>query len=470
MQLQGQNLTVYSVSEVNGLARSLLEDTFTDICIEGEISGFKAYHSGHWYFSLKDDDAEIRCVMFRGDNSRVRFRPADGALVRLRCRISVYEQRGTYQAIAREMQPAGTGELLAALAALREKLQKEGLMEPTRKRAVPRFAAHLAVITSPAGAALRDIAKTLQVRNALFRCTLLPASVQGANAGPEIVRAFDTLDNWPTHLDAPRPDLVLLARGGGSLEDLWAFNLEPVARAVAACEIPVITGIGHETDTSIADLVADARAATPTAAAALATPEYGEMHNQVRALAEEVGARLKRHLRHLAIDRLLQWRQRLDARSPQRVVDQALQRLDDHAQRLERAFSMAHRARGQRLNDVEARMRRLDLERGIERQQARCRDLSARLDNACARLRASLGKMLEALSGQLEAVSPNATLARGYAIIARPSASDQSVGKPITAAAHTQAGERLLAHLADGQLAITVNSTHTAEKTHKDSP
>ena len=462
MPLTGQNTTVYSVSEVNALARGLLEDAFADIYIQGEISGFKAYQSGHWYFSLKDNDGEIRCVMFRGDNLRVRFRPSDGARVKLRCRVSIYEQRGTYQAIVREMQPAGTGELLAALAALREKLEKEGLMERDRKRAIPIFARHLAIISSPSGAALRDIAKTLQQRSALCECTLLPASVQGANAVGDIVRAFSSIANWPASLGVARPDLVLLARGGGSLEDLWAFNLEPVARAIADCDIPVITGIGHETDTSIADLVADARAATPTAAAAMATPDYGECFTRVDRLADDIGARIQRRVHNLSQDHVAQWRQRLAARSPARIVDQSLQRLDELSERLEKSFALTQKSRGQRLANTEARLARLDPVREIGGHLQLIDSLTQRLSKASARLLLSFTGALDALAQQLEAVSPKGTLARGYAIIAEAGPEGgpaQRFGTPVTSAAQTRVGERLHAHLADGSLEITVQGT-----------
>ena len=458
MPLSGQNRSVYSVSEVNALVRSLLEDSFADIWIEGEVSGFKSYRSGHWYFSLKDDDAEIRCAMFRGDNVRVRFLPSDGALVKLRCRISLYEQRGTYQAIVRDMQPAGTGELLAALAALREKLDKEGLLETSRKRTIPSFVRHLAIITSPSGAALRDIVKTLHLRRPLFDCTLLPVSVQGGNAAPEIVRAFESLATWPAHLGRPRPDLVLLSRGGGSVEDLWAFNLEPVARAIASCEIPVVTGIGHETDTSIADLVADHRAATPTAAASITTPDFSEVQGQVRHLSQRIGLGLTRQLRYLKEDRLVQWQQRLYARNPQRIVDQALQRLDDHGQRLEHAYLSQFNMHRSSLAHAAARMQRLDPTPRIARLHDKVADLSARTEQAWSRTRRALADSVEAVSLQLEQLNPRATLARGYAILARPG--HDGIGQPITFTREAQVGETLQAHLADGHLDITVEGTH----------
>lgn len=461
MRLEGQNLTVYSVSEVNALARTLLEDSFADIWLQGEVSGFKPYRSGHWYFSLKDERAEIRCVMFRGDNQRVRFEPTDGAQVRLRCRISLYEERGSYQAIAREMQLAGTGELLAALEALRTKLASEGLLAEERKQSLPRFPRHLAIITSPSGAALRDIEKTLRSRCAVCQCTLLPVSVQGANAAAEIVGAFEQLANWPTHLGCA-PDIVLLARGGGSLEDLWAFNLEPVARAIAACQIPVVTGIGHETDTTISDMVADQRAATPTAAAAYVTPDYNQVDGQISALLRQFTAQLSKQLNYLKQDRLRQWVDRLAARNPQRVVDQGSQRLDDYQYRLDRAIKRLAQHRKHRVGELIDRLQRVNPAPRIVAAQHSLADLIARLDVAQWRLHRDPAAALTALVSRLEAVSPKGTLERGYAILARPSINGSEYGQAITAVGDAKVGEPLIAHLADGQLDLSVHQVHEA--------
>ncbi len=460
MQLEGQNLTVYSVSEVNALARNLLEDSFPDLWIQGEVSGFKPYRSGHWYFSLKDEDAEIRCVMFRGDNQRVRFDPSDGAQVRLRCRISLYEQRGNYQAIVREMQPAGEGELLAALAALRENLTREGLFAAEKKRAIPTFPRHLAIITSPSGAALQDIAKMLRTRGALCQCTLLPVSVQGTNASPEIQRAFKQLSNWPSHLAGPQPDLVLLARGGGSLEDLWAFNLEPVVRAIATSPIPVITGIGHETDTSLSDLAADQRAATPTAAAALATPDYHQVGEHLSSLLRQFAAQFVKQVQYLKRDRLGQWKGRLAARNPQREVQQGLQRLDDYEQRLQRALTSLDRHRTRRLAEARSGLERIDPSPRIAQLQDAVIELLTRMNSAEPRLLRECSTNFGALFSRLEAVSPKGTLERGYAILARPAVDTAGFGQPITSIEQPRVGDPLVAHLADGQLEVTLDQIH----------
>lgn len=460
MRIEGQNLTVYSVSEVNALARSLLEDSFPDLWIQGEVSGFKPYRSGHWYFSLKDEDAEIRCVMFRGDNQRVRLSPADGAQVRLRCRISLYEQRGNYQAIVRELQPAGEGELLAALAALRETLAREGLFAAEKKRAVPKFPRHLAIITSPSGAALRDIAKTLRTRGALFQCTLLPVAVQGTNASPEIQRAFKQLADWPTRFPEPRPDLVLLARGGGSLEDLWAFNLEPVVRAVANSPIPVITGIGHETDTSLSDLAADQRAATPTAAAALATPDYHQVGEQLSGLLRQFATQLVKQVQYLKRDRFGQWVDRLAARNPQRDVQQGLQRLDDYEQRLRSAFASLGKLQTRRLAEAKIGLKRIDPSPRIAQLQGTVTEFLTRMSSVQPRLLRERSTNFGALFARLEAVSPKGTLERGYAILARPAMDANLFGQPVTSVEQTQIGASLVAHLADGRLQVTLDQIH----------
>lgn len=461
MQLEGQNLTVYSVSEVNALARTLLEGSFPDIWLQGEVSGFKPYRSGHWYFSLKDEAAEIRCVMFRSDNLRVRFVPTDGAEVKLRCRISLYEERGGYQAIAREMQLAGTGELLAAIEALRVKLASEGLFAEERKQPLPKFPRHLAIITSPSGAALRDIAKTLLTREAVSQCTLLPVSVQGANAATEIVRAFEQLTDWPPHLGLP-PDLVLLARGGGSLEDLWAFNLEPVARAIAACQIPIVTGIGHETDTTISDMVADQRAATPTAAAALATPDYNQLSGQIADLVRQITSQFSKQLKNLKHDRLRQWADRLAARNPRRLVDQASQRLDDYALRIEHAVQRLDRHRNLRIGEAIDRLQRMNPAPRIANTQGAVVGFVTRLHISQLRSQRELAASLTSLVSRLEAVSPKGTLTRGYAILARPPIEGAEFGQPVTAVGDARTGEPLLAHLIDGQIELTVHQIHEA--------
>lgn len=458
MQLKGQNLSVYSVSEVNALARTLLEGEFPDIWIEGEISGFKPYRSGHWYFALKDQDAEIRCVMFRRETLSVDFEPRDGARIRMRCRISLYEPRGGFQAIGREMQLAGTGELLAALAKLREKLAKEGLFDASRKQSLPSFPRHLAIITSPAGAALRDIARTLRLRCPLFSCTIFPVSVQGTNAAPEIVRAFQRISNWPTNLNRPRPDIVLLARGGGSLEDLWTFNLETVVRAIEACDIPVATGIGHETDTSLSDLAADYRAATPTAAAAAVSPDGIQIAQSVREGELRLGSRLRQYLSHIRRDRFQQWSERLRARHPERILRLAMQRGDELEERLRRTMNRLTAQQTDRHEQLHQRLVGLTPVQRTTSHFAALNELVARLTMAGERTRSLAASSLDALTSRMVALSPQATLERGYAILSRPT-QGQKFGRAVTSIKETRPGDEIHAHLVDGQLEITVKNT-----------
>ena len=258
---------VYTVAEINQQVRTLLLENFSEVIVRGEISGLKQYASGHWYFTLKDPDSEIRCAMFRGRNQRVSFVPQDGDAVRVRARVDLYVQRGNYQLVIEDMEPEGRGELLRRLEEIKAKLRDEGLFDPDRKQPLPSYPLTVGVVTSSDGAALRDVARTLRRRWPIARLCVYPSRVQGEAAPASLVQALKLVPQ------DGRCDVLILARGGGSFEDLLAFSDEAVVRAVAACPIPLITGIGHETDTSLADFAADVRAATPTAAAEQVSPD-----------------------------------------------------------------------------------------------------------------------------------------------------------------------------------------------------
>ncbi|NUQ00082.1 MAG: exodeoxyribonuclease VII large subunit [Armatimonadetes bacterium] len=339
----------------------------SDCTIRGELSNYRIYHSGHHYFTLKDADAELRCVMFRGDAARLRFDPADGLAVRASGRVDVYEKKGEYQLYVRALQHDGLGALFEAYQRLRERLEAEGLFRPERKRPLPRYPRRVAIITSPSGAAVRDMVRILRQRWPAVRILLLEAVVQGEQAAPSLCRALEAVGR----LDDI--DLVLLGRGGGSIEDLWAFNEEMVVRAVVACPVPVISAVGHETDFTICDFAADVRAATPTHAAELAVPEIGaeaQHHGQLearlnRALAQRVETA---RLGFQAIE------SRCLAAAPSAVLAQQMQRLDE---------------------------------------------LSERLECAVARLTERASHHLARLTQTLAALDPSAVLARGYAILRR---------------------------------------------------
>jgi exodeoxyribonuclease VII large subunit len=384
---------IYSVHEINDIVRVLLEDAFRDLVVEGEISNAKQHSSGHWYFTLKDESAQLAAVMFRADAQALRFRPENGLAVRAAGRLSVYAAQGKFQIIVRTLLPVGQGALELAFRQLQAKLQAEGLFEAARKRPLPLFPRRIALITSPSGAAVRDMLITLRMRWPVARVLVVPVAVQGEAAPADLVRALEFVNR---HAAA---DVVIVARGGGSLEDLWAFNDERVARAIAASRIPVVSGVGHEVDTTIADFVADRRAATPTAAAALVVPHQDE----IRALLLQSDRRAARALRR----RCELPRQRLGAllgsygmRRLRHWVPELVQVLDEHAERIEGA--------GRR-----------------------------RLETARARHAASWV--------HLQALGPQRVLERGYTYCR-----DADAGLVVGRAALTRPGQALVVHFADG--------------------
>lgn len=416
--------TVYTPSEINREARLHLEAGFPRLWIEGEISNFKRAASGHLYFALKDEQAAIDAAMFRGSQRELACKPAAGMLVRARGRLTLYERTGRYQLVVDAMEEAGEGRLQRAFEALKKQLEAEGLFDSARKRPLPAYPRRIAVVTSPAGAAIRDILNVLARRWPLARVRLYGVPVQGDEAPAAIVNAIESAGRhrWA--------ELVIAGRGGGSLEDLWAFNDEQVARAIAACPVPVVSAVGHETDVSIADFVADLRAPTPSAAAELATPDRADL-----------GRRFEAGLRQLA------------ARQMQRLQREA-QRLDHLAHRLNqchpaRVLDQQRRALAQLIARLRARDPRLQLER-MARDIA---TLRLRADRAISRRVTAGGERLANLARTLHAVSPLPTLARGYAVL------QESDGTALTRASDAKPGQALRAQLADGGIACTVTGT-----------
>lgn len=406
----GPETRVYQPIELNREVRLHLEAGFPRLWIAGEISNLARPASGHWYFTLKDDRAQLRCALFRGQRGNVDGRPENGDQVLVRGRLSLYEARGDYQLIADAMLPAGSGALQQAFDALKKKLEAEGLFDPAAKRALPRYPGTIAVVTSPTGAAVRDITTTLARRWPAARIQLYKTQVQGEQAAPAILRALDAVDRDGT------ADVVILARGGGSLEDLWAFNDETLARRIRTMRIPLVSGVGHETDFTIADFAADARAATPTAAAEAATPDGPALLRQVEALQQRLirapARELQQHWQRLdALDR------RLAGQHPARRLVEAATRLSDLIRRARRAGETAlkqaradHATLRQRLL-ARHPSRRVD-EFEQQRQTARKRLLRA-FDAELARHSARFSETARALDN----VSPLAVLARGYALI-----------------------------------------------------
>jgi exodeoxyribonuclease VII large subunit len=401
---------VLSVTSLNRLARSLLESSFPSVLVEGEISNFSVPGSGHWYLTLKDAGSQIRCAMFRNRNMTVRFRPGNGAQVIVRGRLSIYEGRGDYQLIIDSMEPAGAGALQRAFEELKAKLAAEGLFDQVHKKAMPEHCCHAGVITSGTGAAFHDILSVFGRRFPAIRITLLPVSVQGAEAPTAIVRAIETANRRAKELGI---DVLIVGRGGGSLEDLQAFNQESVARAIFASELPIVSAVGHEIDFTIADFVADLRAPTPSAAAELLSPDQEEYFQLL--------AGYELTLQGLAAQRLNAVKQQLlwllkRLKHPGR-------RLQEHAQTLDMLEGRLLRAILHRLRHASGRVRQMRGEllqhSPVNRLKQFCQHqsgLQQRLHRAARQLLKTKQAQLLNVSRGLDAVSPLYTLSRGYSI------------------------------------------------------
>ncbi|MEE4174764.1 MAG: exodeoxyribonuclease VII large subunit [Xanthomonadales bacterium] len=418
---------VYTPSELNREVRLHLEAGFPRLWIEGEISNLARPPSGHLYFTLKDERAQLSVTLFRSHAGHLGFRPENGALVQVRGRLGLYEARGQFQLVADSMEAAGEGRLRAAFEALKRRLEEEGLFDPALKRPLPDLPRRIAVITSPGGAVIRDIINVLSRRWPLAEVRLYPVPVQGEEAAPAIVRALASVDahGWA--------DAVILGRGGGSLEDLWPFNEESVARAIHGATVPIVSAVGHETDTSISDFVADLRAPTPSAAAELLTPDRAQLARRF----EETQGRLHRRIQS---------------------------RLQGHAQRLD---ELGERIRGQhpsrrllqqrtQLEQLERRAR-VALRRQLTQKRAALPVLKERLSTQLADLLPRRRERLGALARTLHAVSPLPTLERGYSVTL-----DARTGASIRSATALAPGDSLETVLADGRVISTVESVTEA--------
>ncbi|MBA2410755.1 MAG: exodeoxyribonuclease VII large subunit [Gammaproteobacteria bacterium] len=401
---------VYSVSRLNRETRLLLGTSFPLIWIEGELSNFATPGSGHMYFTLKDGAAAVRCAMFKNQNMYLRFRPRNGLAVLLRARVGLYEPRGEFQLTVEHMEEAGFGALQRAFELLKQKLAAEGLFDGQRKRLLPPFPRRLGVITSPVGAAIRDIVSTARRRFPAMPVIIYPSPVQGAAAAEAIAQALRTASR---RKDC---DVLILARGGGSLEDLWAFNTEIVARAIAACEIPVVSGIGHEIDFTIADFAVDQRAATPTAAAELTTPDGPRLLSRLVGYEQELELRLRRHRQRLG--QTLEWlRGRLRQQHPRLQVQRQMQRIDGLELRLKLAARYVFEELNSRLNEPTMRLQQCGPRALLMGAAARHSQLAQRLWVAQHREMEIRRHRLRSAGAMLNAISPLKTLDRGYALV-----------------------------------------------------
>jgi exodeoxyribonuclease VII large subunit len=441
---------VFTVSELTRAVKDTLEGRFAGLWVEGEVSNLRLHTSGHVYFTLKDDEAQVRAVLFRSRVRRLRFEPADGLHVLVFGRLDVYAVRGEYQLVCEVLEPKGLGALQLAFEQRKARLAAEGLFDPARKRSLPAFPRRVGLVTSPTGAAVRDFLRVVTRRFAGLQVLVCPVRVQGETAAGEIAGALETLNRLGGL------DVIVLARGGGSLEDLWAFNEEAVARAIAASKIPVISAVGHETDVTIADFVADLRAPTPSAAAELVVREKTELVRHLAALGTRLGHAMKQRSRRLG-DRLADFRRRRVLTDPGRPLRDWARRVDDLGLRLVRAVRR-HDARARERLDRAVRALRPALLHGPLRHQRRqARQLGARLERGARSDATRRRRAMEALAARLDSLSPLACLARGYAIVALSS------GEVLTRADRVRAGERVTVRLREGGLGCRVEDVRDPE-------
>lgn len=432
--------TVYSVSQLNREAKRLLAQHFLNVSVSGEISNLSFPASGHLYFTLKDAQAQVRCAMFRSQLLRCRFKPENGMQVIARAEVSLYEPRGDYQLVIDHLEAAGDGALRLAYERLKQQLQAEGLFDQQRKAPLPRIPRRIGIITSPSGAAIHDMLTVLRRRFPAIPVIIYPASVQGESAKFEIVQAL-TIAN-----QRAETDVILLGRGGGSLEDLWAFNEVSVARAIAASQIPVISGVGHEIDVTISDFVADFRAATPSAAAEHAVPLQTDWLHGFAQQEKHLITHLQRRLSNAR--QQLQWQDKaLRQLHPGQQLQRNAQRLDEWEQRLHQAWQHRLRHQQQRWSLLNYRLQQTSPMNRVRQQQQRLGDWQKQMSHYMLNMIARLRAKQIAISQTLHAVSPLATLDRGYSITL-----NRETGAVIKSTRQLRPGDRLQHHLSDGRV------------------
>ncbi len=442
---QEPRVHIFTVGEILSRIRLCLDEEFATIHIQGEISSFSRAASGHCYFTIREGTSCLKCVMFRNAASRLSFSPAEGDNVLCTGRLNIYAGRGDLQLVAESMEPAGQGILFARFQELKTRLEAEGLFDPAVKQEIPRIPRMIFLVTSRHGAAARDFIKTARNRWPGVEISLVPTLVQGEEAAPEIISALETAQ---TH--ACRHDVIVLTRGGGSIEDLWAFNEESVVRAVARCTIPIVSAIGHETDFSLTDYASDFRAATPTAAAVAVTPDAGEWLRSVDALKRRASSAI-----HLVVSNhrvaLQELRHRL--RDPGTVLAEQRQRVDEAVVKMEHVMELLIERAGARVADLHGRLRLSSPERTLEKARSSLSALEIQLSNCMNQrlqaARANLGKA----SARLESVSPLSVLSRGYSLVLK-----KDSGRVLRDSGEVAPGDRLLIKPHNGEVECEVTS------------
>jgi exodeoxyribonuclease VII large subunit len=437
--------TVLTVEALNRQIRQLIEGDLGLVWVQGEISNFKAHTSGHFYFSLKDSKSQVSAVMFRGSNSRLKFKPTDGLEVIVRGRVSVYEPRGSYQILCEMMEPVGAGALQKAFEQLKEKLKREGLFEAARKRTLPAMPRHIAIVTSQTGAAIRDMLNVLNRRNRGVPVTLVPTLVQGEGAAPQIVEALRKAAMLPD------VDVIIIGRGGGSIEDLWAFNDETLARAIAACPVPVISAVGHEIDFTIADFVADLRAPTPSAAAELVVKNTADVSGKIEAFQKMLSLAMNRFLKTE-----IQKVQALSARlvDPKRRLQDLIFRRDELHSRLFQAQKNYFAKRTLELKSVTDSLTPPEQLIGEKRAKIDMFHLQMKNHMTC---QVDLQKQnLHRYMSLLESLSPLKVVERGYSVVKKNSDLVKSV-------AQLKKGDEITVRLMKGEITAVVKDLSKGE-------
>jgi len=442
---------VYTVSQLTAAIKDQLETRFGGLWVEGEVSNLRVHSSGHVYFTLKDEGAQVRAVLFKSRVRRLRFAPEDGLHVLAFANLDVYAVRGEYQLVCEVLEPRGLGALQLAFEQLKARLQAEGLFDPGRKRPLPVLPRRVGLVTSPTGAAVRDFLRVITRRFADVHVLVYPVRVQGDTAAGEIARALYDLNRLGGL------DVLVLARGGGSLEDLWAFNEEAVARAIAASKLPVISAVGHETDVTIADFVADLRAPTPSAAAELVVREKAQLVQDLGGLRDRLHGVMRQRALRLR-ERLDDVRRRRVLTDPARPLRDWHRRLDDLAARLQQGLDRRRREAWDRLGRA-ARALRPQLLRANLRHDARhLAQLRGRLERATRGEVTRRRRAMEAVAGRLDSLSPLACLARGYSICTLPS------GEVVVRASQVVAGATVSVRLREGRLGCRVDEVRDGER------
>nr|WP_274617300.1 exodeoxyribonuclease VII large subunit [Vibrio parahaemolyticus] len=442
--LSKTNQNIFTVSRLNAEVRLLLENEMGIVWLVGEISNFSAPVSGHWYLTLKDSRAQVKCAMFRGNNRRVTFKPANGNQVLVKARLSLYEPRGDYQLIIESMQPEGDGRLQQEFEELKMKLAAEGLFAQTNKLPLPEHPKRVGVITSKTGAALYDILDVLKRRDPSLPVVIYPTMVQGDDAAIQIAQAIGRANS------RNECDVLIVGRGGGSLEDLWCFNNEILARTIAASQIPIISAVGHEVDMTIADFVADVRAPTPSAAAELVSRDNSHKDQSLVAKQHKLASAMRYYLSQQK-QQSAQLLHRLERQHPSYQLQRQSQQLDELDMRLRRAMQRFIDTRQQA---VERKHHRLQLNSPVKhlaQQKSRLERVEHKLLDAMDRKLLTMRHQLEIAAEKLDTVSPLATLKRGYSI------TQTEQGKVVTSADDVKTGDLLVTRLANGEIHSTVS-------------